>query len=205
MLWKIPWAWLKTRSTDPLVLAGALNRVEKGVRIHPSAVVEGCWLRRGARVGPGAVVRGCVLGEGATVEAQALAAYSVIGPGAVVQRKGWIQYGVVHEKSAVGGAMQLGVLGPRASFKHGSYLMDQNTSQSVQALVGGEKLPAPLGLLGVGVGADTTIASGIWIAPGRTIAPNQTILPDSRKVLVKTDLTAEGLFEVRQGQLTQLS
>ena len=205
LVWKIPLAWLKTRSSDPMVLSGALNRVERGAFIHPSAVVEGCWVRRGARVGPGAVVRGCILGEGAVIESQALATYSVFGPGAVVQRRGWIQYGVAHASAAVGGAMQLGVLGPNTSFKHGSYLMDQNTSQSVHAIVNGVKCPAPLGVLGVGVGKETTIASGVWVAPGRTIAPGQTILPDPNRVLVKTAVNASGVFMVSQSELKPTS
>ena len=68
MCWKIPLVCLKTGSLDPLRWAGALNFVERGAQIHPSAVVEGCWLREGAKVGPGAVIRGCILGEGAVVD-----------------------------------------------------------------------------------------------------------------------------------------
>lgn len=175
MAWKLPLAWLKTRSLEPLVLAGALNRCDKLVRIHPSAVVEGCWLQRGVQIGPGAVVRGCVLGENSRVEAQGLALFSVLGPGAVVQRKGWIQYGVAHRNAGVGGAMQLGVLGPSVSFKHGSYLMDQNLSQSVRVQRNGTLHTAPFGLIGVGVGAGSTIGSGVWIPPGRTVAPKSVL------------------------------
>ena len=187
-----------------MVLAGAMNRKERGVHIHPSAVVEGCWLREGARVGPGAVVRGCILGPGARVEPQALAAFSVLAPGAVVQRRGWIQFGVVHERAAVGGAMQMGVLGPEASFKHGSYLMDQNTDQSVTAMVSGRRVAAPLGLLGVGVGARTVIGSGVWVAPGRSLGPDQMILPSPDGVLVRPDISAVGTFSVENGCLKRL-
>ena len=127
--WKLPLAWMKKRTTDPYVLAGAFNKKGKGVVIHPSAIVEGCWLQDGVTIGPGAVVRGCVLGPESKVEAQALLTFSVLGRGAVIQRRGWAQFSVVHAGAAVGGAMQLGVLGPRVSFKHGSYLMDQNTTQ----------------------------------------------------------------------------
>ena len=101
--------------------------------------------------------------------------------------------------------MQLGVLGPHVSFKHGSYLMDQNTDQSVSAMVKGIRYPAPLGILGVGVGARSTIASGVWIAPGRTIAPGQTILPSSEHVLVKANEVKSGIYEVQQGKLKSIS
>ena len=100
--------------------------------------------------------------------------------------------------------MQMGVRGPKASFKHGSYLMDQNIDQSVSALVRGVRSPAPLGLLGVGVGADTVIGSGVWVAPGRSIGPNQTNLPTTDQVLVKTDLGVSGVFAVERGRLKRL-
>jgi len=187
-----------------MVLAGALKRVEAGVRIQPSAVVEGCWLQKGATVGPGAVVRGCVLGPTASIEAQALASFTVLGQGAVLQRRGWIQFGVVHEGAAVGGAMQMGVLGPKASFKHGSYLMDQNRDQSVGVLVDGVRIPAPLGLLGVGVGARSVIGSGVWVAPGRSVGPDQIILASKDKVLVNPEPGLAGAFAVENGRLRRL-
>lgn len=204
LIWKLPWAWLRRRTRDPMVLAGAFNRRERGVRIHPSAVVEGCWLQEGAIVGPGAVVRGCVLGPGSVIEPQALAVFSVLGRGAVVQRRGWIQFGVVHSRAAVGGAMQLGVLGPEVAFKHGSYLMDQNVDQSVSAMVDGERVPAPLGLLGVGVGARSVIGSGVWIGPGRSVGPDQTILASPGGVLVRPDATLVGTFAVENGCLKRI-
>lgn len=176
---RIGWAAARAASTDPFLVAGRLNRVERGARVHPSAVVEGSWIGPGANVGPCAVVRGSVLGPGARVEPQALVGFSVLGGGAVVQRRGWIQYGIVHPEAAVGGAMQLGVLGPRASFKHGSYLMDQSISSTVRASTAGELHPAPLGVLGVGVGADSVVASGVWVAPGRTLPPHTSIVPSA--------------------------
>jgi len=75
--------------------------------------------------------------------------------------------------------MQLGVLGPRVSFKHGSYLMDQSLNGAVRASVGGELYPAPLGILGVGVGADSVVASGVWVAPGRNLSPNTSVMPSA--------------------------
>ena len=201
VLWKLPLAWVQKRSLDPMVLAGAMNRIGKGVRIHPSAVVEGCWLKDGVQVGPGAVVRGCILGEGARVEDQALANFSVLGSGAVVQRRGWIQYGLLHEGAAVGGAMQMGVLGPHASFKAGSYLMDQNIDNDVHVSRAGELMPVPLGLAGVGVGARTLVASGVWVAPGRSLGPDLVILPPSGNVLHRVQSEPKGVYQVDDGRL----
>lgn len=166
LAWGVAWAW----SLESARIAGALTRRERGARVHPSAVVEGAWLMAGARVGPGAVVRGAILGPGARVEAQALVVGSVLGPGAVVQRRGWVQFGVLHGGAAHGGAMQLGVLGPRSSVKGGAYLLDQS-HRGVRARVAGDLVDAPLGLLGVGVGADALVGSGVWVAPGRTLEP----------------------------------
>lgn len=182
-LWAAPlrlaWGALRALSVQPFQVAGALNRVQRGARIHPSAVVEGVWLGPGASVGPGAVVRGSILGAGARVEAQALVAFSVLGPEAVVQRRGWVQYGLLDAGAAHGGAMQLGVLGPGSAVKGGAYLLDQGLpGREVRASVRGSLHPAPLGVLGVGLGAGSMVGSGVWVAAGRAVPPRSTLLAD---------------------------
>ncbi len=176
---RVAWAAVRALSVDRYRLAGALSRVHRSARVHPTAVVEASWVGPDAEVGPGAVVRGAWLAAGARVEANALAAFAVIGPGAVVQRHGWLQYAVLHAGAAVGGAMQLGVLGPGASLKGGGYLMDQALVGAVHARVRGQRVPVPLGMLGVGLGARSVVASGVWVAPGRSVPPDVALVPES--------------------------
>jgi hypothetical protein len=200
---RVAWAWLRTWSADPMVIAGALTRVGSGVRIHPTAVVEACVVGDGVQIGPGAVVRFCVLGAGAVVEAQALAQFAVIGPGAHVQRQALAQFSVLHPGSAVAGAMQMGVLGPRAAVKHGATLYDQHVDGPVRASVGGRLVPAPLGVLGVGVGAGTMIASGVHVAAGRTLPPDLRVLPARGEVLTRVPPGLSGTVELRDGSLVR--
>jgi hypothetical protein len=200
---RVAWAWCRTWSSDPMVIAGALTRVGSGARIHPTAVVEACVVGDGVQIGPGAVVRFCVLGAGAVVEAQALAQFAVIGPGAHVQRQALAQFSVLHPGSAVAGAMQMGVLGPRATVKHGATLYDQHVDGAVRASVGGRLVPAPLGVLGVGVGADTMIASGVHVAAGRTLPPGLRVLPGPGEVLTRVPAGLSGTVELRDGALVR--
>ncbi len=199
------WAWLRVRSTDPFVLAGALNHIEKGARIHPSAVVEASWIGEGARIGAGAVVRGCILGAGASVEPMALAQFSVMGPSSHLQRMGWMHFSLLHEGAAHAGAMQLGVLGPGASSKGVSVLMDQGVGTEIRVQRDGVLHPVPLGLMGVGVGRDSMIGSGVLVAPGRTVPPGVSILPPAGHVLMSIPQGIEGTARVTDGGLERIS
>jgi hypothetical protein len=165
-------AVLRARSLQPSLIAARLNRVEAGAFIHPAAVVEASWVGRGAQIGAGAVVRGCILGEGASVEPNSVLLGSVLGPNAHLQRMGWAHWSLFHPGAAHAGAMQLGVLGPGCSVKGGAYLLDQHPDGAVRASVAGRLVQAPLGLLGVGVGARCLIGSGVWVAPGRGLPPD---------------------------------
>jgi len=202
---RMAWAVLRTRSLDPFVVAGRLNRVERGARIHPSAVVEACWVQAGAEIGPGAVVRGCIVGPGARVEAQTFVGFSVLGAGSCVQRMGWMSFSLLHAGAAHAGAMQLGVLGPDAAVKGGAVLMDQGVGQAVRVLVDGELRATPLGMMGVGVGRESVVGSGVWVAPGRTIPPQLTVLPPASDVLTRVDAAAApGVYQIVGGGLERV-
>ena len=61
-------------------------------RIHPTAVVEGCWLGDDVDIGANAVVRASVLADGAAVEELAMVEGCVFGPGARAQRHAMVKY-----------------------------------------------------------------------------------------------------------------
>lgn len=171
-------ALIRARSFSAPRLAWGFTRLDRGAWIHPSAVVEGCWLGEGARVGAGAVLRGCVLGAGVRVEEQALIEGVVAAPGAVVQRQAMLKFGVLGPGAAMGGVTQLSVLGAGAALKLGSYGMDQGLGRAVRVQVGQALYDAPMGLAGICLGAGALVGSGVHVAPGRVIPPNVNVLAD---------------------------
>ena len=170
------WAGLTRLNWSPESLAAALTSKGSGVRIHKSAVVEGCILGDGVVVGPNAVVRGSIVGRGSVIEAQALVEGSILAPKALIQRQAMLKYCVVEGAASVAGTAQLSVFGSRSSLKAGSFTMDQALKGAVCVLVGGHKVAVPKNMSGACVGEGTTIGSGVWVAPGRAIGPDITIV-----------------------------
>jgi len=201
---RVLWGALKARSQDPWQVAGALNRRGKGVRIHPTAVVEGCQLGDRVEVGPGAVLRGCMIGADSRIEPQSVVAFSVLGEKVVVQRQGFVMFSVLHAGASVGGSLQLGVLGPEASLKRGAYLLDQSLVPPVFVMQGDQRWPAPLGMIGVGLGARSVVGTGVQVAAGRTLPPDIQLVPSGDSLLRSIAPEARGLLEVKEGKLHPL-
>lgn len=177
----------RARSLQPDVLAQAASVVARGAKVHPSAVVEASYIARGAVVGPGAIVRQSIVGEGAVIEPQAMLIASVMGPRARVRRRAWIKYSVLMDDAVHGGVAQLAVLGPGATTKGLSALMDQRLGGPVRVKRAGGLHPVPLGFLGVGVGARTVVGSGVWVAAGRTLPPDKWVVRSADTVLASPD------------------
>jgi hypothetical protein len=196
-------AFLRTFSTDPMVLAGAMTRIGRGAQVHPTAVVEGCTVGEGAKIGPGAVVRGSIVGAGASIEPQAMVNASVVGPRSHVQRQALVLYSVIHPDAAAGGAIQLSVLGPGSTLKHGAKLMDHGFGAGVRVDVAGVRQAVPLDVIGVGLGARTVVGSGVQIAPGRAVPPDLQIGPAADSVLRRIPRDLTGIVEVRDGTLVK--
>lgn len=195
-------AWAVVRAffrSGPRRIPQGLSR---GGEVHPDAIVEASLLLPGAKVEAGAVVRGSILGPGARVEPLALVEGSVLGPQAVVQRQAMLKFGVLGSGASLGGVLQLGVLGPQAAFKRGSTGMDQRLDGSpVRVEVGGQIVPAPMGMAGICVGEGTTVGSGVWVAPGRRIPAGVVVLGGN--VLARPDSPEghQGPLVVRDGRL----
>jgi hypothetical protein len=193
---RIGWAATKAKSIHPLRIGAKLGRKGAGCTIHPSAVVEGCWLGEGVNIGAGAVVRGTVLSAGATVEDLALVEFSVLAPGARVQRQAMVKYSVLGVASAVGGLMQLGVLDRNAVLKRTGVLMDMSFGQGVQIDVDGQRKGAPLGMVGVCLG-EGSIA-------GRCLPPGLTVVAGGASTVVRVPADATGTMVVANGGLERL-
>jgi NDP-sugar pyrophosphorylase family protein len=198
---RLGWAVVRAGSVKPPAVMAKLGYRGTGCRVHPTAVVEGCWLGDGVDIGAGAVVRGAVLADGASVEDLALVEFSVLAPGARVQRQAMVKFSVLGASSAVGGLMQLGVLDHGAALKRTGVLMDMALGQQVEVVCMGERRSAPLGLLGVCVGAGSTVGAGVQIAPGRCIPPDVQIAAGGHSTVSVIPAGISGLQVVRDGTL----
>jgi acetyltransferase-like isoleucine patch superfamily enzyme len=190
------WVFLKARSFNPYRLAAAATIRELGAEVHPTAVVEGCFLGKKARIGAGSVVRGCILGEGAVIEEMAIVEGSVLGPGSRIQRIGGLKFSVLEEAAVHAGLAQLGVIGRDAVIKHGVALMDMALGRGARVMAGGKLVDAPFGLAGVCVGPRAVIGQGVKIAPGRVVPAGVTILPATTDILTRLELP-EGVTRAR--------
>ena len=201
IVWNALWALLRARSLKFPKLFAALRYRGKNTQIHPSAVVEGCWLGENVTIGANAVVRGSILADGAVVEDLAMVEFSVLGPEAKVQRQAMVKFSVISEDASVGGVVQLGVLAEKAALKRGAYLLDLSLASSgVKVKKDQELRAAPLGMLGCFLGASTTVGLGVSVAPGRAIPPNLK-LTSADGLVQKIPSDLEGLVVVRDGGL----
>lgn len=184
-----------SRSIDPQKIFLKIVQKGKDCNIHPSAVVEACWIGDSVTIGANAVVRGCILRDKSRVEELAIVEGAVLSKGAVVQRQGMVKFAVLSERATVAGVVQLGVLGQNAAVKRGGYLMDMNFGGLVQVQYNGVAKDAPLGVIGCSVGKDTKIGLGVAVAAGRAVPSGLKVVmhPDQmlRSVVLKEDRTDE--------------
>jgi len=185
-------------------IGAKLGRKGKGCRIHPSAVVEGCWLGDDVQIGANAVVRGCILGNGAAVEDLAMVEFSVLDAGARVQRQAMVKFSTLGVGSAVGGLMQLSVLDQHAALKRTGVLMDVSFGQGVSVMANGQRFPAPLAMLGYCIGERSTVGAGVAIAAGRCIPPNLQVVCGPASMVTRIPENLEGLVVVSEGSLAPL-
>ena len=162
-----------------------LRRVGKNVKIHPSVVVEACWIGDDVRIGANAVVRGCILGKGVKIEDLALVD-SHLSAGTIIQRQAMVKFSVTNKNCGVGGVIQLGVMDEGALIKRGSYLMDMSLAEGgVSILYNGRKFGVPLGLGGCAIGTRSTLGCGVRVAAGRFGPAFAQVVADVDQSLLK--------------------
>ena len=197
-------AVLRAGSLRPHKVGAKLGRRGKRCRIHPTAVVEGCWLEDDVEIGANAVVRGCVIGHGVVIEDLAMVEFSVLDAGARVQRQAMVKFSTLGRGAAVGGLMQLGALDRHAALKRTGVLMDVSFGQGVQVPVDGGRFPAPLAMAGCCVGERSTVGAGVHVAAGRCIPSGLTIVAGPSSTLTHIPEDVEGLTRVADGALERI-
>ena len=200
--WRGIQAFVKTWSFQPHKLIGSVRRFGKKCKIHPTAVVEACWIGDNVSIGAHAVVRGCVISDDVRIEDLAMVEYSFLDMGAIVQRQAMVKFSLLCKRSAAAGVMQLSVLDRAASLKRGAYLLDMNFgAKKAQVTFNGKCVDPPLGFAGCCVGANTHIGLGVRVAPGRTLPPNLQITAHPDVLLRKIPFNMTGAAYVENGTL----
>ena len=197
-------AAIRAGSFKPQKIGAKLGRRGKRCRIHPSAVVEGCWLEDDVEIGANAVVRGCVLGHGVVIEDLAMVEFSVLDAGARVQRQAMVKFSTLGRGAAVGGLMQLGTLDRYAALKRTGVLMDVSFGQGVSVVVDDGREPAPLAMAGCCVGERSTVGAGVQVAAGRSVPSGVTVVAGPSSTVTRIPEGTQGLVRVTDGALERV-
>jgi len=160
-----------------------MNRIGRGCRIHPTAVLEGVTLGDGVTVGAHAVVRLAQIGAGSTLEDQCSVTLSVLGENNYIANKNHITYSMSYDDVfAIHGPYQFSVFGRRTA-------VFAVIACDVRLDGGTITMPTACGvidsnrhLLGNAYGHDVKVGGGNIIAPGR-IVPNGLHLPPPSNIL----------------------
>jgi hypothetical protein len=187
-------------------IAKSANRVGRRVQIHPTALVEGCFIDDGAVIGPRAIVRGSIIGRGATVEQAADVSFSVIGPGCFVSKHSILWAVAAFEGSDLCmKGMQMCLVGSRAALTARASPIDLSPGHKIRVLDGDRLVEIELPLLGSCYGHDTFIGADVFVGPGRAIPNGIRVVPPPERVLSRIPRTEPGkTYYVKNGTLEEL-
>lgn len=182
--------WLLTRVTSWSWFRQRQNSIGKRVRIHPTAILEGCVIGDDVVIGPFAYLRSSVVGNGAVIRERSTLTMAFVGDGAFVMG-GDVANSYLGSQTAIFAPAlynvvfgERGLLGGAGGFA--DFLVG---SGAIVADIAGSKVPSDLVFLGSAVGDDCFVGTNMIFAPGQTI-------PDGTKVfdngLVKFRPTAPG-------------
>ncbi len=204
-LWKRAWialrVLLRARSLRPHALARALNRVGKGCRIHPTAVVEACQLGNDVEVGPFACLRGCIVGDGARIEDYAHASAAVIGPGARLGRTAMFNFSVAYPGAFVsaGGGWQMSVFGRDSFVAMTATGLDLSFGQPIRVEQAGAHVSAGTYFLGVAIGHRARIGAGVRIGYGMAVPNDAFVVAPTDDLLRRWPDPIEGPATIEDG------
>ena len=179
----------------------ALVRRGRGVKIHPSAVVEASVLGDGARVGANAVVRGSVLGAGAVVAEGAFVEMSVIGEKAHVTKHVICSFNVLHPGAVIGlGIHQMSVVGRDAFIAGDVRMLDFKFDGEITVEHRGKIASVGSRFLGCAVGHGAMIGAGVTVQHGRAIPNGARLIGDPGRIARKFAASEPGdVLVIRDG------
>ena len=205
-LWSKIWTALRVlwraRGFTRYALARGLNRIGKGCRIHPTAVVEASQLGDGVEVGAYALVRGCVVGDGAKIEDYAHATVSVVGAGARLGRTCMFNFCVAAPGAFVsaGGGWQMSIFGRDSFVAMTATGYDLSFGQPIRVASEQGIVSADTHFLGICVGHRAKIGAHARIGYGMAIPNDSFVVAPSGDVLRRWPEPVEGPVTIRDGR-----
>jgi hypothetical protein len=190
-------------------VAGRLNRIGRGVDVHPTARVEGSFIGDRVRIGPGSLVRASIVGADTAIEERCNVSYSVVGPSSFVSKNSLVYASASMEGANLGMiGMQMCLVGRRAALTPRATATDiipGKSGRKIRVKVNGALEDVDLPLLGSCFGHDTYIGADLYIAPGREIPNGVWIGPQPERVLssIPDELEAGKVYVVRNGRLSE--
>lgn len=200
-IWMAAGILLRARSLRGHAIARALNRVGKGCRIHPTAVVEASQLGAGVEVGAHAVVRGCVVGDGAKIEDYAHATAAVVGPGARLGRTCMFNFCVAYPGAFVsaGGGWQMSLFGRDSFVAMTATGYDLSFGGPVRVVHRGSVVSAETHFLGVCIGHRAKIGAHVRMGYGLAVPNDAFVVAPAGDTLRKWPDPIDGPVTVRNG------
>jgi len=181
----------RARSISEAKILGALSVIEKGAKVHPTAVIEGSVIKSGAVVGAYAVVRFSVIGGGAYIDDHSAVKFSVVGEKAYIANNNVIFFSVVYPRAfLISGPYQFSCFGYDSAVMNSipsDYRLDGKT---ISVMCSDGVKDTGLRFAGSIIGHRTKIAAGLIIAPGRMIPNDVTLYPDPAMVVNKVPESA---------------
>lgn len=176
----------RARSINESKILGALSVVEKGAKVHPTAVIEGSVVKAGAVIGAYAVVRFSVIGGGAYIDDHSAVKFSVVGENAYIANNNVIFFSVVYPRAfLISGPYQFSCFGYDSAIMNSipsDYRLDGKT---ISVMCSDGVKDTGLRFAGSIIGHRTKIAAGLIIAPGRMIPNDVMLYPDPAMVVTK--------------------
>ena len=180
----------------------------KGVRIHPSALVEGSILGDGVVIGARASVRNSILGNGVEVGDHATVLASSVGARTYVTPKTFFVWSTAYEDAVISNyKLQMSVVGRSASSSTWAGLIDAKFQGSIDVMHRGQRHSTERSFLGSAIGHNSYIGAKVLILPGRSV-PNQSFIamrPDELIRELPAELTPGTPYVRDQGTLVPLS
>ncbi|HBC75662.1 MAG TPA: hypothetical protein DC017_12590 [Candidatus Wallbacteria bacterium] len=196
----------RARSINESRILSALSIIERGAKVHPTAVVEGSVIKAGAIVGAYAVVRFSVVGSGAYIDDHSAVKFSVVGEKAYIANNNVIFFSVVYPRAfLISGPYQFSCFGYDSAVMNSipsDYRLDGKT---ISVMCSGGVKDTGLRFAGSIIGHRARIAAGLIIAPGRMIPNDVTLYPDPAMVVNKVPPEAgekKGAWFLIGGKLT---
>jgi carbonic anhydrase/acetyltransferase-like protein (isoleucine patch superfamily) len=161
-----------------------LNRLGRGCRIHPTAVLENAILENGVIVGANSIVRHSHIGAGTTINDNASIVNSVLGKHNVIASGNHINLCMTYEEVfLIHGPYQFSIFG-RSSAVFAVINCDIRLDQKTISIpTDSGLLDSKQPLLGIAYGHHSKVGGGNIIAAGRIVPNHKRIDPPSTIIL----------------------